>query len=113
MKVPGAENAVIEPAKVRHYLLAQGHPVGRFNAVFFRAFGYAADDWQVLEADLRSVAEAGEAVLGKPSEYGQKYEVRGIITGPNQKTVEIVTVWIIRTDETFPRFVTAHPLESR
>jgi hypothetical protein len=111
MQLPGVEKAVIESAKVRDYLLADDHLVGRHKSRFFRAFGYSAENWQVLEADLRALVEAGEAVLGKPSEYGQKYEVHGIITGPNQKTVEIVTVWIVRTREDFPRFVTAHPLD--
>ena len=111
MKLPSVEHAVIEPAKLRDYLLAEDHPVGRFKAVFFRAFGYTAENWQVLEADLRSLADAREALAGRPSEYGQKYDVRGILTGPNQKTVDIVSVWIVRSGETFPRFVTAHPLD--
>ncbi len=112
MTLPEAANAVIEPPKVRDYLLAGDHPVGRFKARFFRALGYSVDEWEVLLDDLRSVAETGVVALGRPSEYGQKYEVRGTIQGPNQKTAAILIVWIVRTHETFPRFVTAHPLES-
>ena len=35
MKVPQAELAVVDPAKVRDYLLSPEHPVGRFKATFF------------------------------------------------------------------------------
>lgn len=34
-KLPNAEQAVVEPAKVRDYLLSSAHPVGRFKAVVF------------------------------------------------------------------------------
>ena len=38
---------------------------------------------------------------------GKKYEVRGILQGPFGRRAEVVTVWIILENETFPRFVTA------
>ena len=37
MKLPRAEHAVVEDAKVRDYLLSREHPVGRFKAAFFGA----------------------------------------------------------------------------
>jgi len=35
MTLPNADRAVIDPAKIRDYLLAAAHPVGRFKARFF------------------------------------------------------------------------------
>jgi hypothetical protein len=100
---------VIEPAKLRDYLLSSSHPVGRFKAVFFHALGYSADAWQTLEADFLELAHTVEAVVGQVSTYGTKYEMHATLTGPNGRTAAIVAVWIVRSDEDFPRFVTAYP----
>jgi hypothetical protein len=45
------------------------------------------------------------------TEYGIKYEIRGVITGPSGLSVELVTAWIILKDETYPRFITAYPAD--
>jgi len=55
MKLPNADNAVIPTEKLRDYLLLSSHPVGGFKAVFFRALGYTDNDWERLEADIRSM----------------------------------------------------------
>lgn len=111
MKLPAAERVLIEPAKVRDYLLSREHPVGRFKAVFFESLGYSSDRWPELEADLRSLATAAEAVLGEKTKYGQKYEVRGTLHGPSGRRAAVITAWIIRWGEDMPRFVTAFPGE--
>jgi hypothetical protein len=111
VKPARAEWSLIEPAKVRDYLLSREHPIGRFKAVFFESLGYSADAWQRLEADLRALAVAGEAVLGDRAKYGQKYQVRGTLSGPSGRSVSLVTVWIVRWGERAPRFVTAFPGE--
>jgi hypothetical protein len=41
MKLPAAESAIIDEAKVREYLLSTEHPVGRFKARFFIGLGYS------------------------------------------------------------------------
>ena len=111
MKLPASEKLLIEPAKVRDYLLSREHPVGRFKAVFFESLGYSAETWQALEAHLRALAVAGEATLGEQTKYGQKYEVRGTLTGSSGREVSVVTIWIVRWGEDAPRFVTAFPGE--
>jgi len=40
VKLPNADQAFIDPAKLRDYLLSPTHPVGRFKAPFFAAMGY-------------------------------------------------------------------------
>ncbi len=47
--------------------------------------------------------------MAAASVFGQKHEIRGIVQGPSGETALVVTVWIILTGETRPRFVTAHP----
>ena len=111
MLLPCAEQAVIEVAKLRDYLLSSSHPVGRFKAVFFETLGYKAENWRQLEADLRLLVQSNDAELSQSNPYGRKYEVRGMLGAVATKRVAIVTVWIIRIGEDVPRFVTAYPGE--
>lgn len=109
MSLPNAERAVIDPAKVRDYLLSEIHPVGRFKAAFFVALGYSTDRWELLRDDLLALARAGTAAPGKPSQFGRTLEVDGILTGPSGRSAAVRTVWIIRAAGESPRFITAFP----
>jgi len=109
LKLPNASRAIIDPAKLRDYLLSPAHPVGRFKAPFFVALGYAQEQWQRLEADLRAQHLLQEAQPAATSSYGQKYEIRAILTGAGGRSAEVVSVWIILAGEDAPRFVTAYP----
>jgi len=91
-------------------LLSSAHPIGRYKSTFFRSLGYAPEQWQVLERDLRAVL-SNEAQPSGVSEYGQKFTVRGALSGPNGHSAGIVSIWIILVGETTPRFVTAYPEE--
>jgi hypothetical protein len=108
-KLPEADRAIIDVAKVRDYLLSPEHPVGRFKATFFASVGYVRRDWERLRQELVSVAVAGDATPGQPSAFGEKYEVRGSIMGPTGRRFAVVTVWIVLRGESVPRFVTAYP----
>lgn len=109
MKLPGADRAIVDGAKVRDYLLSPEHPVGRFKAAFFASVGYTRQDWEQLQRDFVSIVASADATLGKTSAFGQKYEVRGRIIGPTGRRFEVVTVWIVLRGESAPRFVTAYP----
>jgi hypothetical protein len=109
MKLPETERAFIDPVKVRDYLLNPFHTVGSSQAFFFTTLGFAHRRWPALYRALLDLASRGEAEAGKGSEHGQKYTVRGTITGPNGREAYIVSVWIVRNEEDFPRLVTAFP----
>jgi Domain of unknown function (DUF6883) len=113
VRVPNAGQAIIDPIKLHGYLLSSSHPVGRFKARFFLALGYSPEDWQQLEADLRSQHLAHDATLGQANRYGQKYEIHATLVGPSGRSAPVVSVWFVRTGEDVPRFVTAHPEGSR
>lgn len=108
MKIPEHERAVIPPEKVQAYLLSSAHIVGRHKAAFFSRLGYTQTGWRTLERDLRRTLTLDTARV-TASRYGTKYEIRSRITGPNSQTADIVTIWIVRKGEDFPRFVTAYP----
>ncbi len=109
MRLPEADAATIDSAKVRDYLLSESHPVGRFKASFLSSLGYEPAHWELLRDDLRALAREETATPGLRTSYGQKYEVRGTLSGPNGRSAAVVTVWIILHGESSPRFVTAFP----
>ena len=107
--LPDAAKAVIEPSKVRDYLLSSSHPVGRFKAVVFLALGYTQENWEKLRDDLLAIARTGVAVPSEPSMYGQMYEVSGKLAGPNGQAGYFKTIWLVESEKSVPRFLTAYP----
>lgn len=117
MKLPSADRAVVDPRKVREYLLSDSHPIGRSKAAFFRALGYSQMAWKRLAADLVVHAQEGDVTSIEVSRYGRKYEVRGTLQGPSGRAAGTVAVWIVLHedphgdlhDDDVPRLVTAYP----
>lgn len=106
MKVPNAEAARIDEAKLREYLLSPTHPVGRFKAQFFRRLGYSRDEDHVLASDLLALLQ-NEIESGTENEFGTKYIDSGWIKTPNGGMRRIVTVWMIRVGEDSRGLLTA------
>ena len=88
MRILNPDRAVIEPAKLRDYLLSPTHPVGRFKAPFFLALGYSGAEWSRLEADIPGQHLPREAVPAPPTPYGQKYIIRDTLVGPGGRVVK-------------------------
>ncbi len=105
-----ADDAIIPAEKLRDYLLSTTHADGRSKAAFLAQLGYSRDEWQFLEDDLRGQL-ALDAEPGKSSPFGQKYEILGLLEGPNGTRAWVRTVWIVLNDETRPRLVTLIPEE--
>jgi hypothetical protein len=95
MALPHAEQAIVEPRKIRDYLLSSAHPLGRFKAAFFQALGYSGEDWGALATDLRRHAADGAVGSSESTPHGEKYRVNGALTGPNRKQADVVSIWII------------------
>jgi len=108
MKVPNFDRAVIPEQKISGYLLSDGHPVGRLKAAFFRALGYSSEAPHVLADALRAQLE-NDVTARTETEFGVKYEVRCELAGPGGATRMVVTVWIVLTDEDYPRLIMAYP----
>jgi len=108
MQIPNYEDAHVDPEKITEYLLSQTHPIGKSKAVWFEILGYDSSDWRLLQADLMQVA-AGDVDWQAETQYGQKYGVSGTLAGPNGKSGEVVTIWIIMVGQQNPRLVTSYP----
>jgi hypothetical protein len=109
VKLPAGDQAVIDARKLRDYILSPSHPVGRFKAAFFETLGFSLATWQDLESALRNAASRDKAEIAQLTPYGQKYRVRSILRGPNGRSAVVVSIWITRTGDTAPRFVTVMP----
>ena len=109
MKLPFAERAIVDASKVRDYLLSSGHPVGRFKARVFGAVGYNQRDWSRLQRDLLALAITMEVELTASDEHGRRFAGIGNLAAPNGSLLPVTTIWIIRSGEAEPRFVTAYP----
>ena len=70
--------------------------------------GFKADDYEELAKGIRSIL-SGDAEAVEAAKFGTKYVVRGVLAGPDGRSAAIVTVWIILSGTTTPRFVTAYP----
>lgn len=112
VRLPGAGSAIVDSSKVRDYLLSPTHVVGYTKARFFSRLGFAASRWEELRAQLLELALHADAEVAEATPFGQKYQVRGIIRGPNGRVAGILTIWIIREGEHRPRLVTAIPVAS-
>ena len=72
MKLPAADHAIVDDAKVRDYLLSPEHPVGRYKAPVFAAVGYHRDMWPLLRDDLRALAGVIDVTPSPPDSFGQR-----------------------------------------
>ena len=53
---------------------------------------------------LVAVAATSDSAVPKLKDvFGQRYELRFVMTGPNGKLAEVLSAWIVRADEDFPR----------
>ena len=96
----------------RSFMATCSHAIIRsagFKAAFFLGLGYAPGDWGQLEADLRGQHLSQDAERREQTRYGQKYAIRATLAGPSGRSAEVVSVWVVRIGEEFPRFLTAYP----
>ena len=106
MRLPNADQAIIERVKLEGYVLSEVHPVGRFKARFFASLGFTARSWRELEAALRSQHLPEPVTPGPVEAFGQSFTIRAILKGPGGVAL-VTSVWFLRTGEAVARFVTA------
>lgn len=111
MKLPHLENAVVAEAKITKYLLNLEHKGGgKDKAVFFMRFGFTIEAWEVLAQALLAHSAAHEVASTMPLPDRVHYVIEGEIISPDSRNPQIRSVWVIETDNTTPRLVSAYPL---
>jgi hypothetical protein len=116
MKLPNAENAVIDIGKLRNYCLNPNHPEGKHKARVFKAkLGIGIDDAERLRQVILEAILKAEATEQQRTEYGRRFIVDFEVSWPEGKlvlnTALVRTAWIIRNDEDIPRLTTCFNLK--
>ena len=85
------------------------HPKGKDKAIAFeKALGYNINNVDDLITDIYKNLSSYPAKLRPKTQYGQPFEVRMLLTGPNGKTAYVKTGWIINAGDKNPRLTSAY-----
>jgi len=105
-RVPHADRAILDIRKIEDYCLSPAHPRGRHKARVFRdALGLSRSDAQWLRESLLDGMRRGEAAEFASDGLGRRWRV-DVPVARHGNSVVVRTVWIVRSGEQVPRFVT-------
>lgn len=105
-RLPNAPHAILDIAKLEQYCLAPSHPRGRHKARVFRAaLGIDQADAAWLREALLSAVQNAEATKLAIDQFGTQWQVDLAVQRQERRAV-VRTIWIVRSGETTPRFVT-------
>lgn len=104
MKLPADRE--IARVKVTQYLLRLRDEDDKSK--FLALAGYTLVDADKLLEDLHGLLD-GEAEFVQTTEYGDKYRIRGTLTGPNGRQLRVSSVWMIEEATGRTKFVTLYP----
>src|SRR5207248_9929969 len=94
-KLPHAERAVVDLAKLRDYALNPQHHVGKHKArVFLAALGVTLDDAEWLRQTVLEAVRFAEVQPGVSSLFGMKYVVDILVTRGTRSAI-VRTSWIV------------------
>ena len=109
MKLP--LDSLIAHEKLKDYLLT---PKKRNDKSKWLAQAeYTLDNWQLLENDLRTQVLSLDATPIDKTRYGQMYEIRGKLIGPNSKALLVCTIWMTEFTSGITKFITIFPDKRR
>ena len=103
--LPNYQNAVIPRDKIEGYALNPSHEAvrpggssGKNKArVFKSVLGFDQSNWELLQQCIK-----------EDNEYGKRYNVTLLITGPNGRAVDVLTAWIVKSGTDYPVLTTTY-----
>ena len=106
--LPNYRQATLDIQKLSDYCLSSQHPKGKNKArVFQRVLRMSVHDAHKLKQQILSHLSHSKAQKGYSDEFGKRYIVPVIIRNLDYQA-EIITIWIVRKKEDFPRFITCY-----
>lgn len=109
MKLPNAEQVIIEEVKLVEYLLNLSHRRGASKAKLLASIGYVASEWRRLADDLCQQHLTAEVIEQRETAWGMRYDIVAPLTGPTGDTVMFHSVWQIDIGSDRPRLITMYP----
>ena len=104
-------DALIASEKLTKYLLVK-RPVGD-KSEFLKQAGYTVNNWSRLEQDIRDQILTKDAVSIEWTPYGELFEIRASLTGPNGQSLRLRTVWMLESGSGKTKFITLYPDKGR
>jgi len=104
-------NAIIAEEKLVQYLLRR-HERGDKSA-FLAEAGYTVAEAAQLAHDLRTHILSLEAEELESNQFGQYYEICGLLVGPNGKALAVRTIWMTEHLSGGTKFITLIPNKRR
>ncbi len=110
MKLPNSDQAILGD-KLECYCLNSQHLQGKHKALLFeRKLGITVDNKEVLKQALLNVIQENDAIIYKQDRYGVHYDVKFVLHTEVGSSL-VLSSWIIRKNETFPRLTNAYPVD--
>jgi|SRR5271170_1578131 len=104
--LPNGDQAVLDLRKLVDYCLSPAHSRGRHKARVFReSLGMGQAEAGELRAVLLYAAAHGSATRLPGDSWGERWQVDVPISRQRLRGV-VRTIWIVRSGEQIPRFVT-------
>lgn len=104
--LPNGDRAILDIRKIEHYCLNLLHPRGRHKARVFReVLDLQRSDAAWLRDVLLGAARSSKASHMTTDAWGNHWRL-DVTIGRHGKSAVIRTIWIVRTGENVPRFVT-------
>jgi hypothetical protein len=79
---------------------------------FLALAGYTLENADRLGSDIRSQILTEEAEFVAGTEYGDTYCIRADITGPNGKSLRVMTIWLTEEATGTTKFITLYPAKT-
>ena len=105
MKLP--LDAIIAEEKISRYLLQWRAENDKSR--WLQQAGYVAEAPDLLASDIRRQLLTRECEFVETTEYGDKYRIRGSLTGRNGVQLEVVCIWMKERETGITKFVTLFP----
>jgi hypothetical protein len=106
MRIPRSASIPVE--KITGYLLRPRQIDDKSR--FLARGGFAAANWEVLEAAIRLLAETTAAEQDGSNDYGTFWRTEGFLVGPESR-LQVVLIWLEWAVDGSFHFVTLKPLK--
>ena len=111
MRLPNADQAIVDREKITEYLLNTAHLYGASKARFFGEFGFKLAAWEILAKALIEHAQRHEVSKVTETLFGPRYEISGELNAPDGRTPMVRTIWQLNHRKVAPRLITAYPFQ--
>lgn len=105
-RLPHSDDLILDVRKIEDYCLSPTHRRGRHKArVFRQALDLGPGDAAWLRDSILEVARSEDAQPIATNEWGVQWRL-DVTVRRHRKSAVVRTIWIVRTGEDIPRFVT-------